>query len=110
MEWNSAGLPRSGPGSPVPTWLRHSRINTNASSSKKRTVTRGRYGLHKIYSMLSARAISAIGGDKRGGVISQQTARVSSLAGAPWSFSLGALPILPLAECVVHRAEKPEFV
>jgi hypothetical protein len=43
-------------------------------------------------------------------VISKQFARFSSLAGAPWSFSLGAAPIRPLAECVVHRAEKPEFV
>jgi hypothetical protein len=43
-------------------------------------------------------------------VISKQLARFSSLAGAPWSFSLGAVTIRPLAECVVHCAEKPEFV
>src|ERR1700692_4217448 len=37
----------------------------------------------------------------------QQPARFSSAAGAPWSFSLGALRT---NRCVVRCAEKPEFV
>src|SRR5258705_14024571 len=43
-------------------------------------------------------------------VISKQPARFANPADAPWSFSLGALRIRPVVQCVVHRAEKPESV
>src|ERR1700760_3871620 len=43
-------------------------------------------------------------------VISKQPARSLSAAGAPWSFSRRALWIRPVAQRVVHCAEKPEFV
>src|SRR5271169_4359209 len=43
-------------------------------------------------------------------MISKQSARSLSAAGAPWSFSRRALWIRPVAESVVRCAEKPEFV
>jgi hypothetical protein len=45
-----------------------------------------------------------------GSVISKQPARSSNAVAAPWSFSSKALPIRSVAQDVVPRAEKPEFV